>query len=70
MTKSIPGLEHNTDETNLALVYQLLGAVSFYVVSGPTLEGIFGKAAERRLRVEFPKQFEAMLDAVIPGSRN
>lgn len=45
----------------LAVVYQLLGAVSYFVVSEPTLGGIFGKEGVAQARRDFPKTFAGLV---------
>ena len=52
-----------SDAEALALVYQWLGAINYYVISGPTLTGIFGKRACADLQKAFPGQLERLIDA-------
>ncbi|MEM1139779.1 MAG: TetR/AcrR family transcriptional regulator [Pseudomonadota bacterium] len=63
MVKTVPGWSDAHDAEVLAVVYQLLGSVSYYAVSGPTLQGIFGKSKVSKLQTVFPVRFEALIDA-------
>ncbi|MEL6372087.1 MAG: TetR/AcrR family transcriptional regulator [Pseudomonadota bacterium] len=63
MVKAVPGWAEATEAEALAVIYQLLGAVNYFGVSGPTLQGIFGKTKVRMLNEAFPAQLDALLDA-------
>ncbi len=52
----------------LALAYQLLGAINYYAVSGPTLGAIFGEKDAERLAQEFRPQLEALLETALSQS--
>ncbi len=65
MTKAIPGWETEKEADALALVYQLLGAVNYYAISAPTLQGIFGAKTFNGLQEAFRPQLEAMIDAAV-----
>ena len=51
--------------TAFSAVYQLLGAINYFAVSKPTLEGIFGKSSCEDIDDQFPIQLGASIDAVI-----
>ena len=68
MVKAIPHWSHASDAEALALVYQLLGTVNYYAISGPTLQGIFGRRGVSALRGAFGKQFETTINAVLAAS--
>ena len=63
MARNVDGWSKATDGQVRALVFQLLGAVNYYGVSGPTLQGVFGAAGAKALRRAFPSQFDALLEA-------
>lgn len=47
----------------LALIYQLLGALTYYRVSGPTLTGIFGQHDAAALEHHFLAQLSILIEA-------
>jgi AcrR family transcriptional regulator len=49
----------------LAAAYQLLGAVTYFAVSGPTLAGIFGPELAAEMAREFTPQLKARVDEVM-----
>ena len=49
----------------LAVVYQLLGAINYYNVSGPTLTQMFGLRAYAKLQSEFRSQFVKTVRAAL-----
>ena len=63
MVRNIPEWQDASKAENLALVYQLLGAINYYAVSAPTLTGILGPSEFTRLQEAFPKQLERLLEA-------
>ena len=65
IVKAIEGWSQATDAQARALIFQLLGAVNYYGVSGPTQQGIYGKAGAKALQREFPSQLEAMIEAAL-----
>ena len=65
LAKALPGWTDASDADALALVYQLLGAINYYAVSGPTLRGIFGDAMIAVLQSKFEPQLEALITAAI-----
>ena len=56
MVRRVPGWEHASQAAALALAYQLLGAINYYAVSGPTLTAIFGAAEYGKLEAGFRSQ--------------
>ena len=65
--KTVPGWSNASDAQALAFLYQMLGAVNYYGVSGPILQGIFGKKGAKALGQSFPGQLGAMMDAALDG---
>jgi AcrR family transcriptional regulator len=63
MVQAVPNWSDASDAEALALVYQWLGAINYYVISEPTLKGIFGKRASAELQRAFPTQFETLIEA-------
>ncbi|MEO0608144.1 MAG: helix-turn-helix domain-containing protein [Pseudomonadota bacterium] len=47
----------------LSLVYQLLGAINYFQVSQPTLEGIYGADGYARLAEAYPEQLARLIRA-------
>jgi len=65
MVKEIPNWQKTSDTEALCFVYQLLGAVNYYSISGPTLTGIFGPDMFAEVDKIFPKQLENLIDAAL-----
>lgn len=68
MVLALPGWDRARPMQALALAYQLLGAINYYAVSGPTLGAIFGGKDAERLAEEFRPQLEALLDTALSQS--
>lgn len=64
MVKEIPAWRRASDTEAFAMVYQLLGAINYFGISKPTLQGIYG--AERYMKIDqvFPAQLEHLIDIV------
>jgi len=65
MLQDIPEWRDVNEPEALAVVYQLLGAINYFSISEPTLNGIFGPKMNADLHRAFPEQLERMLDAVL-----
>ncbi|MEM6412513.1 MAG: TetR/AcrR family transcriptional regulator [Pseudomonadota bacterium] len=65
MVRCLPGRDTTSEGAAFALVYQLLGAVTYFAVSQPTLTGIFGSARMTEIRDAFPGQLSNLIDAVL-----
>ncbi len=65
IAKATPNWVSASDSQALALVYQLLGAISYYAVSEPTLRGILGEASLAALHQAFGPQLDALTDAAL-----
>lgn len=65
MLRAVPGWAEATDARLLAAMVQLLGAINYHAVSGPTFRGIFGKDAEAAMNAAFGAQLRNMIDAVL-----
>ncbi|MEM1390373.1 MAG: TetR/AcrR family transcriptional regulator [Pseudomonadota bacterium] len=61
LVREIPEWEHASQENVFVLVYQLLGAINYFVVSQPTLQGIYGQDRISLFRVAFPNQLSHLL---------
>ncbi len=68
MVLALPNWNQARPMQALALAYQLLGAINYYAVSGPTLGAIFGEKDAERLAQEFRPQLEALLDSALSQS--
>ena len=47
---------HATQEESLAVAYQVLGAISYFAISGPTLAGMFGQDKLDLMRARYAEQ--------------
>lgn len=65
MLKRVPAWKAASDADALAAVYQLLGAINYFVVSSPTLKSMMGADAYDRLVKAFPKQLERLIKAAL-----
>ena len=65
MLLELPNWQNASRIDALAVIYQILGAISYYGVSEPTLTGIFGKKAFRTLDAGFPGHLECMIDRLL-----
>ncbi|MEO1777112.1 MAG: TetR family transcriptional regulator, partial [Pseudomonadota bacterium] len=63
LVRAAPAWEKVDEAEALAAVYRLIGAIQYFAVSGPTLEGIYG--AERRAALD--RHFAAHLGDLIDG---
>ncbi len=61
MVHDVPGWADSTEAQALAVVYQWLGAVNYFAVSGPTLSGIFGKKNFEQMTKAYPQQLETLI---------
>lgn len=67
MVQAVPNWANASDAEALALAYQWLGAINYFVISAPTLSGIFGAEEYERLNAAFPHQLEALMLASLSG---
>lgn len=65
MLRDVPGWSGATDAHLRATVVQLLGAVNYHAVSGPTFCGIFGTEAAQAMNDIFAGQLRHMVQAVL-----
>lgn len=63
--RRVPGWADASDAQLLATVVQLLGAINYHAVSGPTFRGIFGKETAEATDRVFPQQLQKMVEAVL-----
>ena len=63
LVRKVPGHENKTDAHALALVYQLLGAINYFLVSEPTLNQMFGKAHYDEMKERYPDEFKTLIRA-------
>ena len=62
MVKDVEGLAALSDEQALVSAYQWLGAVNYFLISPPTLSGIFGEAALSHMCSSFNHQLVALIE--------
>lgn len=65
MTQAVPKWQSLSDTEALALVYQFLGAITYFAISKPTLTGIFGEETYRHIEADFPDQLDALFAALL-----
>ena len=65
MLRTVPGWEDATDTQTIALIYQLLGAINYYAISGPTFIGIFGKERTKALDKDFQSHFKTLIRSAL-----
>lgn len=65
MVRDVPSWGDASDAEALALVYQWLGAINYFAISGPTLIGIFGRKAHVQLNQTFPEQLERLIEVTV-----
>lgn len=63
MVKAVEGLDALSDEQALIAAYQWLGAVNYFLISPPTLSGIFGEAALEKIHRDFSSQLIALIES-------
>lgn len=63
MVHEVPNWADATGAEALALVYQWLGAINYFAVSGPTLSGIFGKRRLKEIEQAHTRQLESLIEA-------
>ncbi|TWJ09202.1 TetR/AcrR family transcriptional regulator [Altererythrobacter ishigakiensis] len=65
MLRAVPRWTKASDEKVLAAIIQLLGAVNYHAVSGPTFRGIFGAQSIDRVDAAFENQLRITVGAVL-----
>lgn len=68
MVRALPAWEHATDGQVLAVVIQLLGAVSYQAVSRPTFRGVFGAKQAAASQSIFADQTRALVLAALKAA--
>lgn len=63
--REVPGWRDAGERESFAAIYQLLGAVTYFAVSGPTLSRILGKRAWQEVREVFPARLSALVRATL-----
>ncbi|MEM7763877.1 MAG: TetR/AcrR family transcriptional regulator [Pseudomonadota bacterium] len=66
MAQAVPGMQFDNKQAALAFVYQLLGAINYFVVSTPTLQNMFGPRDHARLQRQFATQLKRFMQVVAP----
>ena len=63
MVQDVPAWRDASKAEALALIYQWLGAINYFVISEPTLIGIFGRDSFNALSKTYPNQFQSLMRA-------
>ncbi|MBW8638753.1 TetR/AcrR family transcriptional regulator [Hoeflea sp. WL0058] len=61
IVRTIPLEEDLTEARALALVYQFLGSINYFVVSEPTLTQMFGKEVHAAMRQDYSEQLRLLI---------
>ena len=69
MVKAIPNWQSASDAEALALVYQMLGAINYFSISQPTMNGIFGSRHYNALNRSFTSQLQSTILAAVAARR-
>ena len=69
MVKAVEGLDELSDEQALITAYQWLGAVNYFLISPPTLSGIFGEALLEQIYQNFNSQLITLIESSIKAQR-
>ena len=67
--RATPRWANATDGEAFCCVYQLLGAINYFAVSQPTLDGIFGDSKTAEIQSAFPGVFALVVDSVLNSER-
>ena len=65
MLRAVPNWAKASDEKVLAAIIQLLGALNYHAVSGPTFRGIFGAQSMHRVDSAFDNQLRKTVVTVL-----
>ena len=63
IVRRVPGKKRRTRAEALAIAYQLLGAVNYFVISEPTLTQMFGKSDYESLKSRYPTEMRRLIRA-------
>lgn len=63
--RAVPGWETAAPATALAAVYQLLGAINYFAISGPTLRNMFGDAHHDALMADQRERLRPLIRATL-----
>lgn len=59
--RDVSGTRFRTRQAALAFAYQVLGAITYFAVSEPTLKQMFGKAEYSKLRSRYEAELRALI---------
>lgn len=65
MTKSVDTLQNLSDEEALIIVYQMLGAINYFLASPSTLQAIFGDTMYEEVNQRFTQNLALLIEASI-----
>lgn len=68
--KAVEGLGALSDEQALVTAYQWLGAVNYFLISPPTLSGIFGETALEKMNRDFNTQLVGLIESGIQAHKH
>jgi hypothetical protein len=65
MVQDTPRWRQATQEEALAVAYQVLGAISYFAISGPTLAGMFGQDKLDLMRANYADQIRETVRGLV-----
>ncbi|MEM1133214.1 MAG: TetR/AcrR family transcriptional regulator [Pseudomonadota bacterium] len=68
--QAVPGLEKLPASRAFCIVYQLLGSIEYFAISGTTLESIYGASRHERFRADFPIELRHQIRRYIDEARS
>ena len=68
VVRSIPGEQNLSDAEALATVYQLLGAISYFQVSTPTLSKMYGSEIFEATKQQYPVVLKRLIRSRFPDA--
>lgn len=68
MVKAIPENSHLSDAEAFAHLYHVLGAISYFKISQPTLKGMLGERKFRAVKRSFEQQIRQIIRSQVPYS--
>lgn len=65
MMRSVDTLQTRSDEEALIIVYQMLGAINYFLVSLSTLNAIFGETMYEEVNQRFTQNLALLIEASV-----
>ena len=65
MVRAIPQWTNKTEAEAISFAYQFLGAINYFAISQPTLSGMFGQKAYRKMHASFKVDVERLIESAL-----